>query len=393
MKAVPVIGIQPAVLRWARQSLNLSIPAVADKIKRSVDEVAAWESGGSAPTYAQLEKLAYQIYKIPLAVFFLPTPPKVKTPAKEFRTLPDSDLQSLVPDTHLLIRRAHAYKLALEELFGNNSPSERCIWKDIQLSRNKSVRQQAQKVRNYLGISLQDQISWRSDDKALKKWRAALEEVGVFVFKESFKQKEISGFCLFDNVHPVIYLNNGTSKTRQIFSLFHEFAHLLLGANSIGKFGKSHFDLLPHEQKKIEIFCNAFTAELLIPKSDFHDQVAHFPEAIEDCPDEAIATLAARYGVSREAILRCFLDEGRVSAKHYELKAKEWTGQKKPKASKGGPSYYVTKSSYLSNRFALEVVSQHYRQQISVEKAADMLGIKAKSYPGLEDRLIRGGRG
>ncbi len=84
MKAIQVIGIQPAVLRWARQCINLSIPDVADKIKRSVDEVAAWESGDSAPTYAQLEKLAYQIYKRPLAVFFLPTPPKEKTPAKEF---------------------------------------------------------------------------------------------------------------------------------------------------------------------------------------------------------------------------------------------------------------------------------------------------------------------
>lgn len=392
MKAVPVIGIQPAILRWARQSLNLSIPDVADKIKRSVDEVEAWESGESAPTYSQLEKLAYQVYKRPLAVFFLPSPPKEITPVKEFRTLPDSDLRSLAPDTHMLIRRAHAYKLALGELFGNNSPSEHCIWKDIQLSLTKPVPQQAKDVRGYLGISLQDQISWRSDDKALKIWRAALEEVGVFVFKESFKQKEISGFCLFDSIHPIICLNNDTSKTRQIFSLFHEFAHLLLGVNSIGKFENSHFDLLPQKQKKIETFCNALTAEILIPKSDFHDQIVHLPKDIEVCPDEIIVTLASRYGVSREAILRCFLDEGRVSDKHYKSKAKEWAGQKKPKSTKGGPSYYVTKSSYLSNKFALEVVAQHYRQQISVEKAADLLGIKAKSYPGLEEQLIRGGR-
>jgi hypothetical protein len=43
-------------------------------LKRKPEEVEAWEAGESAPTYPQLEKLAYQIYKRPLAVFFLPTP-------------------------------------------------------------------------------------------------------------------------------------------------------------------------------------------------------------------------------------------------------------------------------------------------------------------------------
>ena len=387
MKSVTAIGIQPEVMRWARQSIGLSIPDVADKLKRPVDEVAGWESGDSFPSYAQLEKLAYQIYKRPLAVFFLPSPPEEISPAKEFRTLPDADLHSLAPDTHMHIRRAHAYRLALYELFANSNPSQRCAWKDFQLSQNISISKQSEKLRNYLDVDLQAQVSWRTSDNALKQWRAAIESVGIFIFKAPFKQKEISGFCLFDDVHPIIVLNNSTSKTRQIFSLFHEFVHILLGANSIGKFDTDYVDLLPKQQKHIEIFCNSFTAEFLIPESDFNYQTAPFPQNVEECPDEAIENLASRYGVSREVILRRFLDDKRVSAKYYELKAKEWAGQKK---TGGGGNWYATQGTYLSNTFALEVVARRYRNQISVEKASDLLGIKAKNFSGLEDRLIKG---
>ncbi len=74
MRYESVVGIQPSVLRWARESLGLHISDVAGKLKRSLDEIVSWEEGRAAPTYPQLEKLAYQVYKRPLAVFFLTQP-------------------------------------------------------------------------------------------------------------------------------------------------------------------------------------------------------------------------------------------------------------------------------------------------------------------------------
>ncbi|MEK7769089.1 MAG: DNA-binding protein, partial [Pseudomonadota bacterium] len=136
-------------------------------MKRPVEEIEAWEADGPYPSYPQLEKLAYQIYKRPLAVFFLPTPPEEISPAREFRTLPAEDLQSLAADTHLHIRRAHAYQLALRELFGARNPSEHCIWQELSVSRARSVVEQAAAVRNYLGITLEEQIRWKGDEQAL----------------------------------------------------------------------------------------------------------------------------------------------------------------------------------------------------------------------------------
>lgn len=70
-----VFGVEKTVLRGARETAGLAPKAVAAVLKRDVAEVLAWEAGKAAPTYPQLEKLAYVVYKRPLAAFFLPSPP------------------------------------------------------------------------------------------------------------------------------------------------------------------------------------------------------------------------------------------------------------------------------------------------------------------------------
>lgn len=139
MKSESVAGVKPEIFRWARKSVGLTVTDVADMLKRRPEEVEAWEDGSAAPTYPQLEKLAYQIYKRPLAIFFLPSPPEESLPQREFRTLPDADLQTLQHDTYLHIRRAHAYQLALRELFDGNNPADQQIWKVAPLSPSKSI--------------------------------------------------------------------------------------------------------------------------------------------------------------------------------------------------------------------------------------------------------------
>lgn len=382
-----VQGIQPEMFRWARTTVGLSVADVASMLKRPPEEIEAWESGDDAPTYPQLEKLAYQVYKRPLALFFLPAPPDEALPQHEFRTLPSSDLQSLHRDTYMQIRRAHAYQIALKELFDNRNPVGKCIWQTIPLNPSDDIVEQAKRIRDFLDVSLVEQLSWKSDEIALKKWRQSIENSGVFVFKAAFKQADISGFCLIDSYLPIIYLNNSTSKTRQTFSLLHELAHILLGVNGLSKFDTGYIEHLPVAEKRLEKYCNAIAAEVLIPSADFFQQINSFPENIEQASEEQFSALANRYAVSREAILRRFLDQGRVTRGFYEKKAKFWASQKK---AGGGGNYYLNQGAYLSDRFAKEVVSRHYKHQISLEQASEYLGIKPKSFAGFEERVLQG---
>ena len=100
-----------------------------------------------------MEKLAYEIYKRPIALFFLPEPPKIP-PKTEFRTLPVVEMEQLLPDTRLHIRKAHAYQLALAEIFQNKNPSERMIWKDCAVKDGVKVSMLAKHCSHYLGVNI-----------------------------------------------------------------------------------------------------------------------------------------------------------------------------------------------------------------------------------------------
>nr|WP_143592125.1 ImmA/IrrE family metallo-endopeptidase [Stenotrophomonas maltophilia] len=382
-----VAGVQPAVMRWARESIGMSVADVAVRLKRQAIEIESWERGDTSPTYAQLEALAYDLYKRPLAVFFLPTPPKEASPRQEFRTLPEEDLATLDRDTYLHLRKARAYQLGLAELYEGTNPANSKIWNEVKLSIGDDLAAKARQIRATLGIDTEIQASWARDEDALKAWREAIEKRGIFVFKDSFKQTSISGFCLRDDEFPLIYINNSTTKTRQIFSLLHELAHTLFAINGISKFDTSYIDDLPKREQAIEVFCNAVAAEVLIPSAVFDHRTQSAPHSVDTLPDSFFSDLARAFGVSREAILRRFLDRGRATKIFYEAKALEWTKQKKEGA--GGGSWYASKGAYLSDRLLREVFSRHLRGQLSQEKAADFLGVKPSQVPGLEELVLR----
>ena len=213
MKGEPVSGIQPSLLKWARESANMTTADVADNLKKPIALVDAWENGSDAPTYSQLETLAYDLYKRPLAMFFLPSPPDEPSPKAEFRSLPERDLSELNRETVLLIRKARAFQIALVELFDGRSPAQAPLWRRITLTLGRAIPPVATRVRVELGLSFETELlaNYSSDDEALKVWRRAIEARGIFVFKHTFKQSDISGFCLRHAEFPVIMINNSTT--------------------------------------------------------------------------------------------------------------------------------------------------------------------------------------
>jgi len=367
----------------------MTVAEVAQKFNKQPEDIEAWESGDTGPTYPQLERLAYEIYKRPLAIFFLPAPPDEPRPRTEFRSLPEADLNSLDRQTVLLIRKGHAFQAALDELYQGRNPAERLLWRDIQLNTQQPIPAQAARVRDSLGVGMENIRALADDDAALKMWRRAIEAHGIFVFKDSFKQREISGFCLQHDQFPVVVINNSTTKTRQIFSLLHEVAHLLSSRNGISRFDDAGIERLPPVDRRVERFCNAVAAEILIPADDLAQAVREMNLDPRRASDDDFAALARRYHVSRSAILRRFLDQGRVTEEFYLEKDQEWNEQR-GRGGKGGGDYYNTQSAYLSERFLRDVVSSYGRRIISKTEAAEMIGVKPRNFGAFEDLVLRG---
>ena len=385
-----VVGINPKVLEWARIRSGQSIDDVAAAFGKDPEIIQSWESGEAAPTYVQLEKLAYTVYKRPIALFFFPTIPKETDPEHSFRTLPETEIEELGADTRHKVREARAMQLSLAELTEKN-PSPKQILKDIAAKSSDSAAAIAAKVREYLGIGLNTQKSWKNTEDALKAWRSAVEDVGVFVFKDSFKQKDIFGFSLYDPEFAVILINNSTAQTRQLFTLFHELAHLIVHESGVTKKDDSYIESLHGQAKQIEVFCNKSAAELLIPTQDFKSTLKSYQKHDE----QAVADIAWTYKASREVVLRRMLDMGLVNKQRYEHDVKKWAEEYEAKliadaqGGKSGGNYYATQASYLGEKYMNLAFSSYYRGKISVEQLADYLNVSVKNVPGLEQFVLQ----
>jgi Zn-dependent peptidase ImmA (M78 family) len=388
-EGIPVNG---DVLRWARETAGLSIDDAIKKIDRkgvTYETILAWEAEIESPTYTQLERLAYEIYKRPLAIFFFPEPPEEVTPKQSFRTLPDYEIEIMPSAMRMLLRKASVFQLNLYELYESVNPATKPIVQNLSFAPNVSAIEMAKTVREYLSVTVEEQSSWKNTDKALKVWREKLETHGVFVFKDAFHTDQFSGFCLYDENFPVIYVNNSKPRTRQIFTLFHELAHLLFKTGGIDTRIDDYIDYLEGDNKQIEILCNKFAGEFLVPTGVLDLKLIN-----TRIDDSLITELAGFFQVSREVILRRIFDKGLINQKYYDDKVsalvREWESTSKS-GKGGGGNYYSTQGAYLGGKYIEKAFSSYYQQRISSERLADYLGVKVKNLNGMESLLYSKG--
>jgi len=384
------IPVNPDMLSWARETGGFDIPDVVVKLKRkriTSETVKSWEKGTTSPTYAQLERLAYEIYKRPLALFFFPEPPEEETPKESFRTLPQEEIDLLEPRLLYLVRQAKVMKENLRELFDGVNPAKKQVCSDITIHSSDTISDIAKTVREYLGVGLDKQYALTTNDKALKYWRGVLERHGVFVFKDAFKDDECSGFCLYDNVFPIIYINNSQAKIRQIFTLFHELAHLLFRTGGIDLRHDDFVQRMRGPNKRVEVFCNKFAGEFLVPTEDIKPQIRN-----QTIDDNLLTRLARKYSISREVILRKCLDLNYITKAFYEVKVKYWNEERltRGKAGPGGNPYY-TKGAYLGSYYIETAFGKYYQGAISKPQLADYLGMKEVHVSTFEGYVLHGG--
>lgn len=340
------------------------------------------------PSYAQLEKLAYNVYKRPIAVFFFPHPPKEEDTKKSFRTLPESEFKRLPLSLVKLIRNAKVKQESLYELCNGVNLSKKQALLELRGLSASNLGEMVSTIREYLSIPLDIQKSWENVETALESWRDAFENSGIFVFKEAFRNDDYSGFCLYDKEFPLIVINNSMAKTRQIFTLFHELGHLLFETSGVDKLNDDYIGVLPEHGREIEILCNRLAAEILVPSDDFELFILKKEARVDE---SFVTNLADIYNVSREVILRKFLDRGTIKESTYKELTTKWNEEtrKQKQQKKRGGDYYNTQIAYLGNKYLEIVFNAYYKKEISEIQLADYLNVKTENLPSLELSLHR----
>lgn len=386
-----IIRIEPSILVWARESLGLSLAEVALKLDKDRETIQQWEFGNSFPTLAQLETLAYNIYKRPLAVFFLPRPPKESTPKQDFRTLPENEISNLSPDLRLIIRKAKHNQLVLKQINDNRNPVSKPLQRVFNLEKSNTSINFASQLREYLGITRTLQQNFKNPDLAFNYYRNLIEKNGVYVFQ--YPLREVRGFSLMDNEFPVIVINSGDYPNGKIFSLFHELCHILFNVGGI--FRDYYSEELRENPNKIEVLCNQFTSDILLPNDELLNDILVLENKNNKVwSEEILSAIAFSYKVSKEVVLRKLLDTGKTTQTFYTKTRIKWSElykhdlAKKQKTQKGGPTYQVTNLSHLGKNFVTQVLTNYHSGKLTASQVSDFLSIKLNRIPDYEKKVF-----
>ncbi|RLJ59415.1 Zn-dependent peptidase ImmA (M78 family) [Litoreibacter meonggei] len=366
------ISISTNALEWAMKRMGQS----PRDLENDFPKIEEWLLGDTSPTFPQVEALA-QALGLPSAVLFARSPPDLPDPTKSFRSLPMSYRRKLPRHLMKRIIAAQSYQISTQEVFGpENQRLNRKVLDAIR--KGKNARHAAAAARSIFGVSFEEQRSWNGDaGEALAKWRTMFFEAGIFVFLDALKSNDVSGFCLYDKNFPIIVLNNSHAKSRQIFTLFHELAHIGKEVGGIDSL-KVDPDRLDEKHSGIERYCDNFAAEFLAPISELKRLVHNRPDAKD------IEEIARSLKISRLVVLRSFFSEGLVDRQDYSKLMQLWI--KSGSNSGSGGNYYNTKRAYLGNEFLSRVFQLYNSARIDNEDASRLLDVAPKNLEGLRPR-------
>jgi Zn-dependent peptidase ImmA (M78 family)/transcriptional regulator with XRE-family HTH domain len=387
------------LLVWARQSSGYEIAAAAAKLKVTEDRLRSWEAGAARPTIAQLRNAA-KAYKRPLAIFYLPAPPADFQPLRDYRRVPDAQLGKLSPELLATIRRARAVRETAIEL---SELADEPLGSAPQLGRAGDPEGFGADARELLGVTLAQQATWRDQRRALNAWIDAVSRLDILVLQaQSIAVEEMRGFSISAERLPVIVLNGADMPRGRIFTLLHEFAHVLMQADGVCDVAPQNRARGPSDE--IEIFCNRVAAATLMPLAAFRSE----PE-LRDAPadgrwtEDVVRALSERYSVSAETVVRRlyamkltnweFVQEKQAEYRAaYEAFREERQRLRQEGGRSGGPTFYRMKVRDLGRTYIASALDAYHRRAITGSDLSEFLEIKLHQVPKLEQELaVTGG--
>jgi Zn-dependent peptidase ImmA (M78 family) len=387
--------VKPELLRWARDRAKVKLEDAAKAAHVSAERLEAWERDGSedAPTLGQLRDLAAK-YHFPLAVFYLPEPPKDFAPLRDFRRLRDAEEEPISANLAFHIRSAYDRReLALELFQELDSEPQRF---PLKASIRDDPEQVGRAIRAFLKVDTESQQRAARQGRAFDFWRRRLEENDVLVFlisgpHWSVDLREMRGFTIAMPELPVIVVNGRDySQGGKAFTLIHELCHVLLGESAISN-GAGDYPTLKPAERSIERFCDAVAAATLMPR----ELVLSFSEAagsgVREWSDAELRRISGAIGASRQALLLRLVTLKRASWDHYkeweEVFEEEYRQQAEDRAQekKSVPiKRHVMVMSWNGRGFTRLVLRSYYDQRITLNDVSSYLGAKVKHIPALE---------
>lgn len=373
------IDVVPSVLEWAIKESRINPSIIEIKQPKLKD----WIAQISKPTFVQLKNLS-EFLRVPFGYMFLNEPPSQNVFDVEFRTLnnelnerPSKELEDILIDIK--------YKQNwISEIRKNEG------YEPIDLVGFCS-RKSGNNVAD-LNVILDIPKNWfstqKDEDKAFAYLRQKIEDKGIFVMvngividdtHRKLPIEEFRAFVLVDEYAPFIFINRNDSKKAMIFSLIHEFFHILFDTDDILNLNdyKDEVDL----ERKI----NKLTADFLCPESfikqnwdnniDLKENIERFSEILK-VSKIVVAIAMNSYQLIPNQLVEEIKNETNQIIKYYF------------KETKGGGDYYNNKVNRLSERFIDVVINHAETGNLQFTEAFKLLNVKGTTYDQLKAKRM-----
>jgi Zn-dependent peptidase ImmA (M78 family) len=348
--------------------------------------LAEIEAGKGGPSSAVFRKMV-GLYQQVESVLLLPEPPDIEPLPQDFRTAGPAT-RPLSPEARLAIREARRIQRWVSEL--RDEEPELITYADItEASVTDDVERVALEERERFGITVDTQRKWSAGDDSFRRWRALVQRKGILVILKKMPWAECRGLSFWaPGQVPAIVVNTEDWPNARIFTLFHEYGHLMLR-----QAGVCLAERTPTTPKgMIEDWCNSFAAQFLVP-------TRHLLAAVESRfkhlgpGDWAIADvrkLAAHFKVSRYVMARRLKEVDKSTfydLHHDELRSYD----RRPERETGGVTrpagWQVTQKLAEIGSAAEVVVEALHGQMVDPMEAAGILGVHVDQLREIEQRM------
>jgi Zn-dependent peptidase ImmA (M78 family)/DNA-binding XRE family transcriptional regulator len=374
--------INPTMLTWAREQAGYSPADAAHKLGIDEARLQALENGEETPTFAKLLDMA-DLYKRPVSLFYLKKPPKGWQPIQDFRRLPGTE-GGFSPQLTYAIRQARERREVA--LAVKNELNEPVTEFTLRATLASNIETLGTRIREFLEVNEAQQQKFAK--KAFEGWRAAIEAKDILVFVvPRLKVKEMRGTALAESTLPVILVNGKDRGNGRVFTLLHEFCHLVLRQSGVSNVGGDRNDA---PSPNIEKFCNAVAAAALMPSEWLlREHLVANKGSTKTWDDDELDALARRFGVSPEAVLRRLLTLGRTTQTFYDSKRAVFQKfyddlEEKKEKSTGGPEYHLAVLGQLGRTFTQLVFQGYHDRYFTLRDVAGLLNMKVTTVPVME---------
>ncbi len=374
MKETIHIKVDHQVLVWARESLAISRNQAAEKTGVSAKRLSQLEGGEKQPTLDELKEFS-KAYKRTVATLLLKKQPKEKPIPHDRRTVDSKNIDRFHEKSIMAVRKARALAqsyLELKQEMGS-TPAKLNFFASIQ----ENPKTVAIKLRRLLRFDELREI--KNINLALESYIEKVESLGIAIFQLSLSKDNLRGFSIVDESIPIIGIKRGAETPHsKIFTLFHELGHILLNEGGL-------CDLSEKSTMEIEKWCNAFSAEVLIPSLE----LLKMEKVIEQqkgsnkiWSKKDLVLLANHFHAGPLAILRSLLENKLTTPAFYKEKHQAWNkpafGRSKNPEGRNIAKEAITEKGKTYVSLAFSAFDQN---RIDLKDLSDFLGIKLSYIP------------